>query len=121
MRIKLDQNLSQYLRDDLTRLKHDVDTVFDEGLSGASDSEVLNTATAEDRILLTLDTDFLDLKKYPPASHRGVIVFRPPRQGALAVSEFVLAFVRSTDLRKYYCQATVVERTKARILRMRRK
>ena len=119
MRIKLDQNLSQYLRDDLTALKHDVDTVLDEGLSGSADPEVLKVATSKDRILLTLDKDFLDLKAYPPQSHRGVIVFRPPRQGALAVAKFVLAFVRSTDLRKYYGRTTIVERRRARILKMR--
>jgi hypothetical protein len=119
MNIKLDQNLSQYLRDDLTALKHDVDSVFDEGLSGASDPEVLKVATSHDRILFTLDTDFLDLKVYPPGSHRGVIVFRPPRQGALAVAEFIKAFVRSTDLGKYYRRTTVVERTRARTLRGR--
>src|SRR3989442_1762939 len=117
MKIKLDQNLSQYLRDDLTALKHDVDTVLDQGLSGASDPEVLKAATSHDRILFTLDTDFLDLKTYPPKSHRGVVVFRPPRQGALSVAKFVKAFVRSTELGKYYGQATVVERTRARILK----
>jgi hypothetical protein len=117
MKIKLDQNLSQYLREDLTALKHDVDTVLGEGLSGADDPDVLKAATSHDRILLTLDADFLDLKKYPPDSHRGVIVFRPPRQGALALAKFVKAFVRSTDLRKYYAQTTVVERRRARILR----
>jgi len=117
MKIKLDQNLSQYLRDDFTALKHDVDTVFDQGLSGASDPEVLNAATSENRILLTLDTDFLDLKKYPPDKHCGVIVFRPPRQGALAVAKFVKAFVGSADLRQNYGHTTVVERTRARILK----
>jgi len=35
MKIKLDQNLSQHLRDVLATFNHDVDTVFDEGLSGA--------------------------------------------------------------------------------------
>ena len=119
MKIKLDQNLSQHLRDDLNALKHDVDTVLDQGLSGAADPEVLRAATSHDRILFMLDTDFLDLKIYPPSSHRGVIVFRPPRQGALAVAEFVRAFVRSTDLGKYYRRTTVVERTRARILRRR--
>jgi len=119
MKIKLDQNLSQYLRDDLTALQHDVDTVLDQGLSGASDPEVLKAATSHDRILFTLDTDFLDLKVYPPSNHRGVIVFRPPRQGALAVTKLVKGFVRSTDLGKYYRQTTVVERTRARILRRR--
>ena len=117
MKIKLDQNLSQYLRDDLTALKHEVDTVFDQGLSGATDPEVLRAATSHDRILFTLDTDFLDLKVYPPDSHRGVIVFRPPRQGALTVADFIKAFVRSTDLGKYYRRTTVVERTRARILK----
>jgi hypothetical protein len=119
MKIKLDQNLSQYLRDDLTALKHGVDTVVDEGLSGASDAEVLKAATSQDRILFTLDTDFLDLKASPLDSHCGVVVFRPPRQGALAVAEFVKAFVRSTDLEKYYRRTTVVERRRARILKRR--
>jgi hypothetical protein len=119
MKIKLDQNLSQRLRDDLTALKHDVDTVLDQGLSGASDPEVLMAATSHDRILFTLDHDFLDLKKYPLDSHSGVVVFRPPRQGALAVAVFVKAFARSADLGKYYRRTTVVERRRARILKYR--
>src|SRR2546427_9736206 len=119
MRIKLDQNISQYLRDDLTALNHDIDTVLDEGLSGADDPAVLKAATAEARILFTLDTDFLDLRKYPPKSHRGVVVFRPPRQGALTVAKFRKAFVRSTDLEKYVARTTIVERTRARILKRR--
>jgi len=119
MRIKLDQNLSQTLWDDLTVLEHDVDTVLNEGLSGADDPVVLKAATINDRILFTLDTDFLDLRAYPPKSHRGVIVFRPTRQGALTVAKFIMAFVRSTDLEKYVGQTTVVERTRARILKHR--
>ncbi len=119
MRIKLDQNISQYLRDDLKALNHDIDSVFDEGLSGADDPEILKAATSRNRILFTLDTDFLDLKAYPPNSHRGVIVFRPPRQGALTVAKFIKAFVRSTDLEKYIGQTAVVERTRARILKRR--
>jgi predicted nuclease of predicted toxin-antitoxin system len=117
MKIKLDQNISQYLRDELAALKHDVDTVVDEGMSGASDTKVLQAATSKDRILFTLDNDFLDLKRYPLGSHSGVVVFRPPRQGALAVGNFVKAFVRSTDLKKYYRRTTVVERTRARVTR----
>ena len=117
MKIKLDQNLSQYLRDDLAALEHDVDTVVDQGLSGASDPEVLKAATSHDRILFTLDRDFLDLKTYPATSHCGVIVFRPQRQGALSVAKFVKSFVRSTDLGKYYRKTAVVERTRARVVK----
>jgi hypothetical protein len=119
MKIKLDQNLSRYLRGDLTALNHDVDTVLEQGLSGATDPKVLKAATSHDRILFTLDNDFLDLKRYPLDSHSGVAVFRPLRQGVLAVAEFVRAFVRSADLKKYSRRTTVVERRRARILKRR--
>jgi Domain of unknown function (DUF5615) len=116
MKVKLDQNLSQYLRDELAPFDHDVDTVFDEGLSGAPDPEVLKAAMTHDRILFTLDKGFLNLKSYPPSSHCGVVVFCPPRLGALNVARFVKAFVRSTDLRRHYRRTTAVERTRTRIL-----
>ena len=80
MKIKLDQNLSQHLRGVLAEFNHDVDSVFDEGLSGAADTEILAAAKSQGRLLFTLDTDFLDLKTYPPGSHSGLVVFRPPRQ-----------------------------------------
>jgi predicted nuclease of predicted toxin-antitoxin system len=51
MKIKLDQNISQYLRDELAEFKHDVDTIVDEGLSGTPDAEVLQAAASRDRIL----------------------------------------------------------------------
>ena len=95
MKIKLDHNLSRHLRDKLEKFGHDVDTAFDEGLAGATDKEVLHEASTQARILFTLDTDFLNLKTYPPKNHGGVVVFRPTRQGALAISSIVEAFVRS--------------------------
>ena len=59
MKIKLDQNLSRHLSEVLAALNHDVDTVFDEGLTGVDDDTVLQAARSQDRILFTLDTDFL--------------------------------------------------------------
>lgn len=44
MKIKLDQNLSIKLREVLAALDHDVDTVFDEDLSGVDDVTVLRAA-----------------------------------------------------------------------------
>ena len=96
---------------------HDVDTAFDEGLAGATDKELLREASSEARILFTLDTDFLNLKLYPPKNHGGVVVFRPTQQGALAISKIVEAFVRSADLKKYRKRTAVVERTRIRIFR----
>jgi len=117
MKIKLDQNLSIPLREILEQLQHDVDTVLEEGLLGADDEDVLKAAGSQDRILFTLDKDFLNLRLYAPASHKGVIIFRPPRQGALAVIKFVESFVRSADLRKHYLRTTIVERTRIRVFK----
>lgn len=117
MKIKLDENLSQRLREVLVRLKHDVDTVVDEDIAGVDDVDVLKAAFAENRILFTLDTDFLNLKTYPPADHKGIVVFRPPTQGVLGVMSFVEAFVRSADLRKHFRRTTIVERTRTRVFK----
>jgi len=117
MKIKLDQNLSIHLRDVLAALDHDVDTVFDEGLSGVDDASVLQAASSQDRVLFTLDTDFLNLKAYPPGTHSGVVVFRPPRQGALTLTKFVRAFVVSSDLRRHHGLTTIVERTRIRVFK----
>ena len=117
MKIKLDHNLSRHLKPSLQAFGHDVDTAFDEGLAGSTDNEVLNEATGQSRILFTLDTDFLNLKSYPPRDHVGVVVFRPTRQGALAIMKMVKGFVRSADLKKYRKRTAVVERTRIRIFK----
>lgn len=117
MRIKLDENLSQRLRIVLEGLGHDTDTVVSEQLSGSPDVHVLKAAVLTDRLLFTLDTGFLDLKKYPPESHKGIVVVRPPTQGALSVIKFVSSFVRSADLRKHFRRITIVERTRTRIFK----
>ena len=117
MKIKLDQNLSIHLREVLAALNHDVDTVFDEGLTGVADPAVLEAAGLQDRILFTLDTDFLNLKAYPPGSHSGIVVFRPPRQGALTLAKFVKAFVLSGDLKRHHRLTTIVERTRIRVFK----
>ena len=117
MKIKLDHNLSRHLKDVLEVLGHDVDTAFEEGLARSTDREVLHEASEQSRILFTLDTDFLNLKTYPPRNHGGVVVFRPTRQGARAVTKIIEAFVRSADLKKYRKRTAIVEPTRIRIFK----
>ena len=75
MRFKLDENMP---RDAATRLideGYDVETVIGEGLGGEDDPPVLRAATDEGRILLTFDLDFADIRRYPPGTHAGIVVF----------------------------------------------
>ncbi len=59
---------------------HDAETVLDEGMGGASDPEVLAACLAEERVLVTQDADFADIRAYPPREYPGIIVFRLSNQ-----------------------------------------
>ncbi len=76
MRVKLDENLPLQIKELFIDSGHDADTVLDEGMSGASDPEVLAACLAEDRVLVTQDADFADIRAYPPRENPGIIVFR---------------------------------------------
>ena len=77
MKLKLDENLSRHLKPVLIGLGHDVRTAADENLLSHPDTEIARAAKEEQRMLMTLDVEFADLRKYPPGSHPGVILFRP--------------------------------------------
>lgn len=98
MKLKLDENLSRHLKPVLTAPGHDVRTAAEEDLLSRPDVEVAACAAKEGRIILTLDVEFADLRKYPPGSHPGIFLFRPVTLGPLSVNRFVEHFVRSTDL-----------------------
>lgn len=117
MRIKLDENLPRRLKGTLASLQHDVVRVEDELLLAQPDTVVAAAARKENRVLFTLDVEFGDLRKHPPGSHPGVILFRPRGLGALSVSRFVEEFVRETDLQALARCVVVVDRTRVRVRR----
>jgi predicted nuclease of predicted toxin-antitoxin system len=79
-RFKLDENLPRDAEALLRKAGHDVHTVLDEQLGGNPDPRVFDASQAEDRILVTFDLDFSDIRVYPPASHTGIWVLRPHAQ-----------------------------------------
>ena len=102
MRFKLDENLPTELLADLRDLGHDADSVIDEGLSGAPDPAVVKVASADDRVLLTLDKGIANLQRFPIQEHAGVVLFRPDTSGRIAVALFIrerLTTVLASDLR----------------------
>ena len=117
MKFKLDENLSRHLKQGLEALKHDVMTVADEGLLSQPDTVIARAANNEHRILLTLDVEFADLRKYPPGKHPGIVLFRPVNFGPLAVNRFIEAFVRETDFESIAGCVVVVEPARVRIRR----
>jgi Domain of unknown function (DUF5615) len=69
-------NVAEVLREHGWNAKY----VSELGLEGRSDEEVFAQAWADDRILLTHDTDFLDDRRFPPHRNPGIVVL-PGAQG----------------------------------------
>jgi predicted nuclease of predicted toxin-antitoxin system len=115
MKLKLDENLSRHLKPVLTEFGHDVLTAADENLLSRPDTEIASAAKKEKRMLLTLDIEFADLRKYPPGSHPGVILFRPLSLSPLSVNAFIADFIRRTELEKLAGCVAVVDPVHVRI------
>jgi predicted nuclease of predicted toxin-antitoxin system len=115
MKIKLDENLSRHLEPHLARLGHDVHTAEEEGLVSQPDTRVAAAATSEDRMLFTLDVEFADLRKYPPGTHPGIVLFRPESFGPRSVNAFIEEFVRNSDLENLHGCVVVVEPKRVRV------
>jgi hypothetical protein len=99
VRIKLDENLPYRLVPLLADMGHDVDTVFDEHLTGRDDGAVWDAAQTEQRFLITQDLDFSDLRRYAPGTHHGLLLVRLPEPGREALFERVAALFATEDVR----------------------
>jgi len=78
VRLKLDENLGRRASELLRSDGHDVSTVHEQALSGATDAEVFDVCRREARALVTLDMDFANPLRFDPAATAGIAVLRVP-------------------------------------------
>ena len=98
-RFKLDENVPRDAAVLVRTAGHDVHSVLDEKLGGGTDTQLLDVCRKEDRILITLDLDFADIRSYRPSDSAGIWVLRPPLksiESTLAVLQGALALL-ATD------------------------
>jgi predicted nuclease of predicted toxin-antitoxin system len=115
VRFKLDENLPRAARDRLSVGGWDVHDVFDENLGGALDEAIQAACEGEARILVTLDTDFADIRRYDPARSPGVIVLRPHDQSVQALLECLDAAIRALAFERIAHALWIVEPERLRI------
>jgi predicted nuclease of predicted toxin-antitoxin system len=116
MKIKLDENLPACLRAVLSNLNHDVRTVGEENLSGATDSEVWETAQREARFLITQDLDFSDLRRFTPGTHRGVLIVRLRSPDRESLTRRVAGLFRHEDVNRWASCFVVATDRKVRVV-----
>jgi predicted nuclease of predicted toxin-antitoxin system len=85
LRFKIDENLPAEAAEILKSAGFDAHTVGDEDLAGAHDDTVAGASRSEDRILVTLDLDFANIRAYPPGEHAGIVVLRVKHQDKATV------------------------------------
>lgn len=115
MRFKIDENLPVEVAELLRRHQHDAATVIEQRLAGQPDAHIAGTCQAEQRALVTLDLDFADLRRYPPADHAGLIVLRPATQSIPAVLALIQRLVPLLDQEPVAGALWIVDEGRVRI------
>ena len=117
MKIKLDENMPVGLAGLLAADGHDVDTVADEGLAGCRDDRVWAAAQVSQRLLITQDLDFSDLRRFAPGTHAGLLLVRLREPGRRALTQHVRRVFRAEKPAGWEGCVVVLTERKVRILR----
>ena len=117
MRVKVDENLPATVASLLRERGFEADTVIEEGLAGSTDEDLLAAVREQDRMIVTLDRGFGDIRRYPPGSHPGIVVLRLADESALATRAAVMQLLDNHDLENLSGTITVVQHGSLRIRR----
>lgn len=115
VRFKIGENLPIEVAGVLRARGHDAATVDEQGLGGTVDSRIAAVCAAEDRCLLTLDTDFSDIRSYPPGAHSGIVVLRLAKQDKVSVLAVVSRLVRTFQNQSPKGALWIVDESRIRI------
>src|SRR5437762_2345804 len=89
MRFKTDENIHPDAAQLLRMAGHDAQTVWDQNLRGTADPNLANICQQEQRVLITLDLGFADIRAYPPGQFHGIIVLRLGSQSGPSVVQAI--------------------------------
>jgi predicted nuclease of predicted toxin-antitoxin system len=119
MKIQLDENMPARLVVGLRTLGHDVDTVPAEGFAGRLDNAVWRAAQETERLLITQDLDFSDVRQFRPGTHHGLLLLRLNVPGREALLQRVITLFQTEDVKGWTGCLVVATDIKIRVRRPR--
>ena len=115
MNIKLDENLSISHVTLLKNIGHNAERVYDEGMSGWSDSKIWEAICKENKFFITLDLDFSDIRKFKPGTHPGILLIRSDNKGIKPVKKILHKVISEASLENFKGCLVVADKNKTRI------
>lgn len=115
MRFKVDENLPPEASTLLAEQGHDAVTVWDQQLRGATDPRLAEVCRSEQRVLVTFDVGFSDIRQYQPGQWPGFVVLRLGSQARTHVMSVLRRLVPSLATQTLAGRLWVVTETEIRI------
>ena len=115
MKFKVDENLPIEVAELFTQAGYEAETVYDEDLAGEVDEKLARVCQVEQRAMITLDTDFADIRAYPPEQYPGIIVLRLKRQDKQRVLEVVTRVIKAFDAEELVGNLWIVDERRIRV------
>lgn len=115
MKFKVDENLPEELSELLRDAGWDSVTVVAQQLGGATDTEVVQICRQEQRVLVTFDRGFSNIRAYPPSDAAGVIVFRLKTQDKRHVLTVAHRLIMALNERQIHNELWIVHENRIRI------
>jgi predicted nuclease of predicted toxin-antitoxin system len=115
MKFKIDENLPVEAAESLRQMGYEATTVLEQRLGGGADAHIASVCQQEGRALVTLDTDFADIRSYPPGEYPGLIVLRLKRQDKLHVLEIIARLKEALSSEALEGYLWIVEEGRVRI------
>ena len=115
MKFKIDENLPVDVADLLRQTGYEAATVLEQDLGGTTDTVLASICQKERRVFITLDTDFADIRAFPPKQYYGLIVLRLKRHDKNYVRKIVSRLIHKFSTESLGRRLWIVEESRIRI------
>lgn len=117
MKIKVDEDLPRLALQILQDAGYDALGVIDQEMGGWPDTELWHSIQAEQRLLITADKGFGDIRSYSPGTHGGVLVLRPTQDGIRPLIDLLGRVLENVELASLVGTVTIASPSNIRIRR----